>query len=418
MSYDLHRLNEVIEFIVDNRGKTPPHNDVEGYPLIEVNAVSSNNKYPDMKVIRKYVNEDVYENWFRKGHPLKGDILIPTVGTIGPVGYYNNDNACIAQNLIALRVNKDLCHSEYLYYYLTDTTTLKRLMNLDIGGVQPSIKVPHLMNIEVKLPSLPKQKAIANILSSLDEKIELNNKINKNLEEMAQALYIQWFVDFEFPNEDGEPYKSSGGEMVESELGLIPKGWEVGTIGDYLETSLGGTPSRKKKEYWNGNINWINSGKINDFRIISESEKITDLGLSKSSTKLLPRKTTVLAITGATLGQTSLLEIDSCSNQSVIGVLENDEVPYSYIFPMIQNEIDNLTSRQTGGAQQHINKNDVNSYMMIKPQKSVLIKFHQLTSIIYDKIAVNLFENKSIEDTRDTLLPKLMSGEIEVPIEG
>jgi len=397
------RLSEIVEITMGQSPKSEFYNQNKvGKPFLQGNRTFGL-KYPS------------FDTWCTNPKKIakKNDVLMSVRAPVGDLNIANKD-LCIGRGLCSLRMKNE--NNEFLYYLLE--ANIKGIVNVETGSVFGSINKKTIESLKFKIPSIHEQKAIANILSSLDDKIELNNKINKNLEEMAQALYKQWFVDFEFPNEEGEPYKSSGGAMIDSELGLIPNGWEVGSIGDYLETSLGGTPSRKKQEYWNGNINWINSGKINDFRIVSESEKITDLGLSKSSTKLLPRKTTVLAITGATLGQTSLLEIDSCSNQSVIGILENDEVPYTYIFPMIQDKIDDLTSRQTGGAQQHINKNDVNSFKMIKPRSHILSDFHIIVSGIYDKIAVSLFENMSIAETRDILLPKLMSGEIEVPIKG
>ena len=228
------------------------------------------------------------------------------------------------------------------------------------------------------------QRRIASILSSLDRKIELNNKINADLEEMAQAIFKNWFVDF-------EPFKD--GKFVDSELGMIPEGWKVGTLGDFCKCLLGGTPSRSKEEYWNGDVNWINSGEINKFRILEASEKITELGLSKSATKLLPKKTTVLAITGATLGQVSLLEIDTCANQSVIGVLENTEIPYEYIYPFIKDRIEMLIQHQTGGAQQHINKDNVESLIFLLPAKNVLEGYISLVRPMYKRIESQCFEN-------------------------
>lgn len=202
---------------------------------------------------------------------------------------------------------------------------------------------------------------------------------------------------------------------MDSELGMIPEGWKVGTLGEFCKCLLGGTPSRSKEEYWNGEVNWINSGEINKFRILEASEKITELGLAKSATKLLPKKTTVLAITGATLGQVSLLEIDTCANQSVIGVLENTEVPYEYIYPFIKDRIEMLIQHQTGGAQQHINKDNVESLIFLLPAINVLEDYISLVSPMYKRIESQCFENLYLSTLRDTLLPRLMSGELEVP---
>lgn len=291
-------------------------------------------------------------------------------------------------------------------YYLSALLSTMHLERLSGQSAQPGLAVGTLSVQEINLPSLEAQRSIASILSSLDRKIELNNKINADLEEMAQAIFKNWFVDF-------EPFKD--GKFVDSELGMIPEGWKVGTLGEFCKCLLGGTPSRSKEEYWNGEVNWINSGEINKFRILEASEKITELGLAKSATKLLPKKTTVLAITGATLGQVSLLEIDTCANQSVIGVLENTEVPYEYIYPFIKDRIEMLIQHQTGGAQQHINKDNVESLIFLLPAINVLEDYISLVSPMYKRIESQCFENLYLSTLRDTLLPRLMSGELEVP---
>ena len=303
-----------------------------------------------------------------------------------------------------LTINNEVADYEFVYYSLkNDYTTLASLAN---GGAQQNLNAQIIKDYVLQMPSLADQRRIASILSSLDRKIELNNKINADLEEMAQAIFKNWFVDF-------EPFKD--GKFVDSELGMIPEGWKVGTLGEFCKCLLGGTPSRSKEEYWNGEVNWINSGEINKFRILEASEKITELGLAKSATKLLPKKTTVLAITGATLGQVSLLEIDTCANQSVIGVLENTEVPYEYIYPFIKDRIEMLIQHQTGGAQQHINKDNVESLIFLLPAINVLEDYISLVSPMYKRIESQCFENFYLSTLRDTLLPRLMSGELEVP---
>lgn len=303
-----------------------------------------------------------------------------------------------------LTINDEVADYEFVYYTLkNDYTTLASLAN---GGAQQNLNAQIIKDYVLQMPSHEDQRRIASILSSLDRKIELNNKINADLEEMAQAIFKNWFVDF-------EPFKD--GKFVDSELGMIPEGWKVGTLGEFCKCLLGGTPSRSKEEYWNGEVNWINSGEINKFRILEASEKITELGLAKSATKLLPKKTTVLAITGATLGQVSLLEIDTCANQSVIGVLENTEVPYEYIYPFIKDRIEMLIQHQTGGAQQHINKDNVESLIFLLPAINVLEDYISLVSPMYKRIESQCFENFYLSTLRDTLLPRLMSGELEVP---
>ena len=331
-----------------------------------------------------------------------GDLIVSNSATPG-LPKFMAIEACVHDGWLIIR-DFDGIDKVFLYYVFLNIR--RRLSNQANGSVFMNLKTDIVKDFVIKLPTLDVQRRIASILSSLDRKIELNNKINADLEEMAQAIFKNWFVDF-------EPFKE--GEFVDSELGMIPEGWKVGTLGEFCKCLLGGTPSRSKGEYWNGEINWINSGEINKFRILEASEKITALGLAKSATKLLPKKTTVLAITGATLGQVSLLEIDSCANQSVIGVLENAEVPYEYIYPFIKDRIEMLIQHQTGGAQQHINKDNVESLIFLLPTKNLLEDYISLVKPMYKRIESQSFENLYLSLLRDTLLPRLMSGEIEVP---
>jgi type I restriction enzyme S subunit len=268
-------------------------------------------------------------------------------------------------------------------------------------------------NLELTLPPLPTQTAIAEILSSLDDKIELNNKINQELEDLAQTFFKQWFIDFEFPNENGEPYKSSGGEMVVSELGKIPKGWEVRSLIEIARINLGGTPSRSKTEYWNGYIPWVNSGAINENYILKPTEFISEVGLKKSSTKVITKYSTLIAITGATLGQVSYSLIDACYNQSVISLTSESNIN-EFIHLLIISIIPELIKHQTGGAQQHINKGNVESFKVKYPDENLLNEFKSLIADLYCRIEINLRENQALTDLRDTLLPKLISGELEV----
>lgn len=337
-----------------------------------------------------------------KSNAHRGDIIVTHRGTLGQIVYIPSNSKyeryVISQSQFRFRLNERVAIPEYItYYFHTREGQHKLLSNASQVGVPALARATSTFKqLEISLPPLKDQKQIAAILSSLDAKIENNACINANLETQAQTLYKSWFIDF-------EPF---GGSM--------PDNWKEGKLGEFCKCYLGGTPSRAKKEFWSGNIPWINSGEVNKYRILEGSEYITELGLNKSATKLLPKKTTVLAITGATLGQVSLLEIDACANQSVIGIVENDVLPYEYIYPMIQNDIKWLILHQTGGAQQHINKDNVESHEILVPSKEVMAEYKQLAAPIYEAIAANCFESQRLATLRDTLLPKLMKGEIEL----
>ncbi len=329
----------------------------------------------------------------RKGKLKRNDIVLTTRGTVGNVAYYNEkvpfENIRINSGMLIIRpdgINLDFNYQ--LFKYLR-----RKFLEFTSGSAQPQMPIRDLKQINILLPSLPEQHAIASVLSSLDDKIDLLHHQNKTLEAIAETLFRQWFV--EEAKEEWEEYK----------------------IGDKLDILLGGTPSTKKPEYWNGDIFWINSGEINKFRILEPTKHITQLGLDNSSTKVLPKSTTVLAITGATLGQVSRLEIDACANQSVIGIIDNDEFSNEYIYLWIKFFIKDIISNQTGGAQQHINRNNVRNTIIIKPDKVTYNKFMNFVKPIFSKISTNSFQIRTLEKLRDTLLPKLMSGQVRVEYE-
>ena len=328
----------------------------------------------------------------------EGDIIYSRRGDIEKCAYINHlqEGWLCGTGCLRIRPNTSICFPKYLAYLLSTKESKKWIVANAVGTTMLNLNSSILNTMPISLPPLAEQKRIADILSAIDDKIELNRRINTNLEQQAQALYKSWFVDF-------EPF---GGKM--------PEDWREGTLGEICTCYLGGTPSRTKSEYWSGNIPWINSGEVNKFRIIEGSEFITELGLKKSATKLLPKKTTVLAITGATLGQVSLLEIDSCANQSVIGILENKCIPYEFIYPLIKNDIDKIIRHQTGGAQQHINKNNIESHRVIIPDTKTMEQYKAIQAPVYNLIANKCFENLRLAQFRDTLLPKLMSGEITI----
>ena len=325
--------------------------------------------------------------------------LVP-VNSVIVAMYGQGDTAGrVAINKIPLATNQACCNlvidngvADYQFIYYLLKNSYFELVQRKTGSAQPNLNTQLIKDFDISPPPLPEQRSIASILSSLDDKIDLLHRQNKTLEALAQTLFRQWFVE----------------EADES--------WEETKIENILRTELGGTPSTAKPEYWNGNIPWINSGEINKFRISEATKYITELGLQKSNTKILPKGTTVIAITGATLGQISLLEIDACANQSVVGIIPNDDFSKEFVFLWIKLKIKEIIANQTGGAQQHINKNDVNETSIIVPPKNLMNRIPILKNY-FDKISSNIQQLRTLTRLRDTLLPKLMSGEVRLEME-
>lgn len=349
--------------------------------------------------------------------------------TLGYSAKVPSDKTYLHNQRIGKVVNKrtDLLILEYLNWFMRTKSYRTAVMSSATGTTVRHTSPSRILEIPIVLPSLTVQARVSKFLNSLERKIKLNEVISKNLEEIAQTIFKSWFIDFDPVTAKIAGETPLGMEemtaalfpdsMVESELGLIPSSWEVRTVGSLCGTLLGGTPSRAKEEFWGGSIPWINSGKVNEFRISAPSEFITDEGLLKSATKMLPKGTTVVAITGATLGQFSRLEIEACANQSVVGIIGSDFASNEFIYLNIRNGIKRLVSAQTGGAQQHINKEDVNSFTIVYPGPVLVSSFTDVARDLFTQIGLLAEQNDTLSKTRDSLLPRLVSGELQLPEE-
>lgn len=276
------------------------------------------------------------------------------------------------------KINKELVFPKFLYYKMK----ILDLATLNEGSAIASLTTKTLNQIEISIPNLETQEKIASILSALDDKIEINNEMNKTLEEMAQTLFKRWFIDFDFPNENGEPYRSSGGKMVDSELGEIPEGWEVAT----LET---------KKEF---------------------GELIMGLSPKKyttSPTRIAKKGDYVFCIR-ATIGLLSMTDKDYVIGRGV-ATIKDIKVEYrEYIYMVLNNSFNKLKQNATGSVIQGLSKPDINNMKILFPIYSTMQRFNENMSKIFEKIENNKKEIQSLIEIRGTLLPKLMSGEVEV----
>ncbi len=305
---------------------------------------------------------------------------------------------------IVLRAKENITIQKYVHYLSKSEYIIQNAINSYVGASgRQRADAKFIKKVIVPIPKIPEQQRIASILSAYDDLIENNNKRIALLEQTAEHIYKEWFVRMRFP----------GYENAEFEKG-VPKGWVVERIKQRFKVYLGGTPSREKQEYWGGEIPWINSGKVNESRIIDESEFITELGLRKSATMLLPKRTTVLAITGATLGQVSILEIECCSNQSVVGIKDPSSLFDEYLFFTIHQNICKIINFAGGGAQQHINKQIVEDQKLFIPDEQLIKQFKIIIEPIFDLIRNLMLSTKVLKQTRDLLLPRLISGKLRV----
>lgn len=408
-------LGEVAEKIVDNRGKTPPIIN-SGFELLEVNAISENQRTPEYSKVTKFVEEEIFNNWFRAGNILESDILIPTVGTIGNVSFSKLSRGSIAQNLIVFRTDKNKADPLLVYYLLKTPYYRNQLLKLDIGGVQPSIKVPHLLRLEINLPPFPEQCAIAAVLSSFDDKIELLREQNKTLEAIAQTIFKEWFVNFNFPGADGKPYKTSGGKMIDSELGEIPEGWRVGKIKDLIDI-LSGFAFSSSDFSQNGEYKLITIKNVQNRYFDTETkDRLSALPVKMPDYCKLEAGDILLSLTG-NVGRICIVNGDNfLLNQRVAKLKERNPSDYAFTYLLfLQDSIFSLLqSTASGTAQQNLSPIQTKEIKIIIADRKILDQFGMVANKLIQKVNDNNSQIQTLSKLRDTLLPKLMKGDIRV----
>lgn len=362
----------------------------------------------------------------------KGTILFSSRAPIGYVAIAKKE-VCTNQGFKNIICNKKYSDNEFLYYIIKNKT--KEIESIAGGSTFKEVSGKVVKEFKIPVPPLEEQKAIAHILSTLDEKIEVNNQINKTLEKMAQLIFKHWFVDFEFPNEEGKPYKSSGGKMIESELGMIPEGWRVGTFGEYIDTVLGGDWGKKnpqgnyiKKVYClrGADIPEVKKGKKGNMpkRYILEknykNKKLSDRDLVVEISGGSPTQSTgrITYITNFMLSRYT--EDFVCTNFCRAITLKDKnfmEFFYSYWTRLYDLNVFFQYENGTTGIKNFDINTFLDKFLIIKPSKKVVYKFHYIIEKFINIIQNNGNENIKLTEIKDSLLPKLMSGEIRVPLD-
>ena len=344
----------------------------------------------------------------RYGVPQQRELLLTSVGTLGvpyvikeEEFYFKDGNLTWFRHFNGLDV-------EYLYYWFLSPYGKNEINTKAIGSTQKALTIDSLSKFDIKIPAnLDDQRRIASILSSLDRKIELNNKINADLEEMAQAIFKNWFVDF-------EPFKD--GKFVDSELGMIPEGWKVGCLGDMGNIVCGKTPSKTNSNYYGGDIPFI---KIPDMHgnvfVESSEDRLTELGsLSQIKKLILPYSLMVSCI--ATVGLVSINTKPSHTNQQINTVIPHNKSALFYLYQHMKNNEEFLKNMGRGGTTTlNVNTRSFSNIRLLIPSEIALEQFHRVVEGLFKKIELNLHESRTLSTLRDTLLPRLMSGELEVP---
>ena len=349
----------------------------------------------------------------------KGDLIISARGTVGAIAQLTKPMA-FNQSCFGLRGKKNKLDTDYLYYWLKNYVDV--LLNKSQGSVFNTINLSTFDDIKIELPSIADQRKISNLLTLLDDKIEINNQINQELEAMAKTLYDYWFVQFDFPDQNGKPYKSSGGKMVyHPELKReIPEGWGVEKL-ENLGTIVGGsTPTKSISDNFTKGgegYSWITPNDLSNNKgnkFIKNGEiDVTVRGLKDAGLKLYPEGT-VLMSSRAPVGYLAISTKEITTNQGFKSFIPDKKYGKNYIYYTLQNNLKVIEQHASGSTFKEISATVLKDITIIQPNLDIVKKFEEKVSSINSYIKVNEEQKQELTQVRDWLLPMLMNGQVKV----
>lgn len=422
-----------------------------GVPLIKVSDVKSGAiaSRPSFCISNK-VDEE-----YKRTRLNGSELLLTLVGNPGDCVIVT-DEMCgwnVARALAVIRL-KDIQLRSWIRYVLASKPAQHLIEARLNTTVQKTLNLKDVREIGIPIPPKEERDLITKIIDSIEKKTLINSQINQNLESIAQAIFKSWFIDFEpvrakiaakqegkdpefaamcaisgkneaelehMAKEDFAELQATAAlfpdELVESELGEVPKGWEVSTVGEQVQTVGGGTPSTKNADFWDDGIHYWTTPKdlsnLTDKILLNTERKITDAGLKKISSGLLP-KDTVLMSSRAPVGYLALSKIEVAINQGYIAILPNMKYSAEYLIQWCEANMAEIKGRASGTTFQEISKKNFREISFVCPDDKVVVSYTKTVKTLYDEITSKAKENQSLINLRDTLLPKLMSGEVDV----
>jgi len=398
----IYKLKDLCSDIIDCINKTAPISQEETpYKMLRTSDVR------DGRINLEGLNsvtETVFETWTRRGKLNVGDIVFTREAPLGEVGLVRvADNYFLGQRLVLFRANPEVCDNKFLLYSLLHHDNKQAIISKGVGSTVLHLRVPECENITIKAPKLSIQKRIGEILSTYDDLIANNQKQIKLLEEAAQRLYKEWFIDLHFPGHENC-------KIVDG----VPEGWSKYQFSEKVDVMSGGTPKTSNPHYYNGEIPFYTpKDSTEDFFSFDTITKITEEGVLNSNTKVYPINTVIITARG-TVGKITILAKPMAMNQSCYA-LKSDELntPY-YLYFSLKQEINKLQAMANGGVFDTIIIKTFDSISITIPNESILIMFNEKISPIMEQIKTKMIGNFRLQEARDRLLPKLMSGEIEL----
>lgn len=389
MTFEKLVMEEALDAIIDYRGRTPQKSPI-GIPTLSAKSVKNGQiDYSECY----YISPEEYKKFMTRGFPQKGDILLTTEAPLGMVAKLDRADVAVAQRLLTLRGKKGVLDNDFLMYYLQSSEGQGLLKAKETGTTVTGIKQAEFRKIVIKVPDFQTQKQIAAILSALDEKIATNRAINENLERQAQAFFQELFVD----NADPE--------------------WAIGTINDLGAVVGGSTPSKAKPEYYTETgIAWITPKdlSVNKSKFISHGENdITELGLKNSSATIMPEGT-VLFSSRAPIGYIAVAAGEVATNQGFKSIVPKPEIGTAFVYYFLKHNLPIIEGMASGSTFKEVSGSTMKGVPAVIPDTDTIARFNDFCSPIFAQQRILEEQNHSLAALRDNLLPKLMSGEVDV----
>jgi type I restriction enzyme S subunit len=378
-----------------------------GVPIIRTTDLSEVEiEYGNLKYVTK---EFHLKN--RKSQLQRGDIIVARHGDNGKANVYRKSTPAQVLNAVIITPDQNKLSSEILKLFLESPFIRKQVKGSVKGSVQGVINTKHVADLLLPISDDIDYNKCSNLISTIDKQITLNNRINAELESLALTIYDYWFLQFDFPGADGRPYRSSGGEMNEDR---IPEGWTKDNIMVVADLLGGGTPSKKNKTYWNGDIPFFTptDAKANVFSLDTDAHT-TDEGITNCSSKLFEPGTIFITARGS-VGRLAIAGKAMGMNQSCYALKAKQGISPAYLYFKTQELIKHLKVKSSGSVFNSIVSNDIDWTVLTIPDLTIIQAFSSIATPMFEQIATLTQENAELSSLRDWLLPLLMSGEVVV----
>ena len=413
-------LDNCLEVILDYRGKSPPKS-LDGIPVLSAKVVKTTGL---LRPIEQKIAVDFYPEWMVRGLPRVGDVVMTTEAPMGEVIQLDAETVqyALGQRIVCMRGKSKKLDNTFLRYLLTSPVQQAILASYATGTTVLGISQKALRSVPIAYPDLSEQQQIGKLLGVLDDKIELNRRMNGSLEEIARMIFKDWFVDFgptRAKMEGRVPYLAGDvWSLFPDGLGNEgrPNGWNETPLTHFFEIIGGGTPRTSEPSYWDGTIPWfsvVDTPAGSDTFVFNTEKKISEGGLQNSSACLLKPGDTIISARG-TVGNLAIAGQSMAFNQSCYGLRGINDYGSCFVFLAAKHFVTRFKSLAHGSVFSTITRQTFESVQLPAPGRTIADQFELATSTLFERIRENVAESRSLAATRDLLLPKLMSGEVRV----